>query len=103
MKSKKASENELKTKLINVRKEINSLSSYFDIGNGSGFGGSEPEERQLKYNIECKRDEERSIMTDLNNLSLKRTKKSSNIAAWLATVAALISAITAVITLLHKP
>lgn len=103
MTGKKSSEKELKAKLANIRKEISSSSSYFDIGNGAGFGGSAPEERQLKRNIECKRDEERSIITDLNNLSLKRMEKSSNIAAWLATVAAVISAITAVITLFHKP
>jgi len=96
MKNKNLSENEILKQIVNVQEEISSLESHFDISSGSGFGGGISDERQLNYQIKFKKDEESRLARDLNNLLLKKTKKSSNIAAWLAAIAALASAVTAI-------
>ncbi|OGT22280.1 MAG: hypothetical protein A3C55_01530 [Gammaproteobacteria bacterium RIFCSPHIGHO2_02_FULL_42_13] len=100
----KFSEDELRKQIADVRGKISSLESTFDIGNGSGFGGGISDERQINYQIQYKKDQESRLIRDLNDLLLKKTKKSSNIAAWLAAIAAFISAATGIITFfIHKP
>lgn len=96
----KISEDELRKQIAGVREEISSLESIFDINNGRGFGGGINEERHLHYQIQYKKDQENRLMRDLNDLLLKKTKKSSNIAAWLAAIATVISAATGIITFL---
>ena len=102
MKNKNLSENEILKQIANIRKEISSLESYFDVSGGRGFGGGISDERQLDYQIKFKKDEESRLVRELNNLLLKKTKKSSNIAAWLAAIAALASAVVAIITFIDS-
>lgn len=100
----KFSEDGLRKKIANVHREISSLESIFDIDNGRGFGGGISDERQLNYKIQYKKDEESRLIRELNDLLLKKTKRSSNIAAWLSAMAAFMSAAVAIIELfIHKP
>src|SRR3989344_7437059 len=73
----KFSEDELRKQIADVRGKISSLESTFDIGNGSGFGGGISDERQINYQIQYKKDQESRLIRDLNDLLLKKTKKSS--------------------------
>lgn len=68
LKNKPFSKTELSDQLKNVREEIDSLASTFNVSNGQGFGGSTSDERQLKYYIECKQYEESRLARDLNTL-----------------------------------
>jgi hypothetical protein len=90
-----SSEKELLNNLAKIRKEIDALTSHFDVNGGAGFGGGESDERQLKSYIECKQHEEKLLTEILHHRTIDKKNKSLNIATWVAAVAALISAIYA--------
>ncbi len=93
------SESELRNQLTTIRKEISSLESFFDVQNGSGFGGGISDEKYILYQVNFKKDQENRLVRDLNDLLLKKTKKSSNIAAVFSAIATTIVAITEIIRL----